>query len=157
MQLAEVFPSNYLKAADLKGRAATVVIAAATIEKLGDDRKLVLAFQHKEKKLVTNKTNANRIAYLYGNDTDAWIGKEIVLYGELVEYAGKTVEAIRVRPPEKRDAAPAPAAENGNYTLRQTSGVTIMESNHAAAAAAQANRVPGSANTSVDLDQEIPF
>lgn len=112
MQLNEVFPSNYIKAADLKGRAVSVVISAASIEKLGEDRKLVLKFQGKEKGLVTNKTNANRIGYLYGNDTDSWIGKEIVLYADLVDFQGKTVEAIRVRPPEQRStevATPAPA------------------------------------------------
>jgi hypothetical protein len=110
MELADVFPSNYIKAADLKGRTVTVVIADATIEKLGEDRKLVLTFQGKEKGLVTNKTNANRIAYMYGNNTDAWVGKEIALKAELVDFQGKTVEAIRVQPPAQR-AAPAPVAK----------------------------------------------
>lgn len=154
MQLDQVFPSNYIKASDLKGRAVPVVIAEATIEKLGEDRKLVLKFQGKEKGLVTNKTNANRIAYLYGNDTDGWIGREIILYAELVDFQGKTVEAIRIRPPEKREPATTPVQPNGNYTFKKSAGVTIMESNHAAA---QAERVPGSAATPVDLDQEVPF
>ena len=136
--------------------AALVVISHAVLEKLGNDMKPAVYFQGKEKKLVIlNKTNFGRIAYLYGNDTDAWIGKEIVIYPELVEYAGKpTVEAIRVRPPERRETVDLKPTGNGNYTTHKTSGVTIMESNHAAA---QTERVPGSADTPVDLDQEIPF
>lgn len=150
MDLAEVFPSNYIKAADLKGRAVAVVIAGASIEKLGEDRKLVLNFQNKEKGLVTNKTNANRIAYLYGNNTDDWMGKEIILKAELVDFQGKTVEAIRVHPPERR-AAPAPAPVN-EYAIRQTSGVTMHER-----VPQPTDRVPGNGSTPVDLDQEIPF
>ena len=106
MELAAIFPSRYIKAADLKGREATVVIARAEIEKLGDDNKLVLYFQNKEKGLVTNRTNADRIAYLYGTNTDSWIGREITLYTDMVNFQGKVTEAIRVKPPAKRQPDP---------------------------------------------------
>jgi hypothetical protein len=106
MLLNEIFPSKYIKAADLKGREVTVIIANVEIEKIGDDRKMVIYFQGKEKGLVTNKTNANRIAMLYGEDTDQWIGREILLGTDFVDYQGKSVEAVRVKPPVKRAAAP---------------------------------------------------
>jgi hypothetical protein len=101
MELANIFPSKYIKAADLKGKEPTVVIAKCEIEKLGDDNKLVIYFQHKEKGLVCNRTNADRIAYLYGTNTDAWVGKEITLYTDMVNFQGKVTEAIRVKPPAK--------------------------------------------------------
>src|SRR5437016_5609327 len=100
MQLTDIFPSNYIKAADLKKREIPVVIQSAEVEKIGDERKLVLHFQGKDKGMICNKTNANRIAYLYGEETDGWVGKEIVLYPDLVDFQGKTVEAIRVRGPK---------------------------------------------------------
>ena len=106
MLINEVFPSKYVKASDLQGREITVVIRVVAVEKMGEDRKLVVYFQGKEKGLVTNKTNANRIAMLYGDDTDQWIGREIVLGTDYVEFQGKTVEAIRIKPPVKRAAAP---------------------------------------------------
>jgi hypothetical protein len=40
---------------------------------------MVVYFQGKQKGLVTNKTNANNIAALYGDDTDDWIGQKIML------------------------------------------------------------------------------
>jgi len=111
MLVNEVFPSKYIKADDLKGNDVAVVIADAQMESLGNDQKLILYFQNKEKGLVTNKTNAGRIAYLYGDDTDGWIGKPIVLASEFVEFQGKTVKAIRIKPPARAAGSPnAPAS-----------------------------------------------
>lgn len=102
MKLSTAFPSNYLKSDNLQDRDVLVVIATATMEKVGDDLKLVLSFQGKEKTMICNKTNANRIAYLYGEETDDWTGKEIILTSEFVEFQGKTVKGLRIKPPQKR-------------------------------------------------------
>lgn len=102
MKLSEAFPSNYLKSDDLQDRDVPVVIATAEMEMVGNERKLILAFQGKKKSMICNKTNAGRISYLYGDDTDEWIGKEIVLTSEFVEFQGKTVKGLRVKPPAKR-------------------------------------------------------
>jgi hypothetical protein len=113
MKLSEVFPSNYLKADDLKGNAAVVTIASAEIEELGKgnqkDKKLVLGFRGKEKKLVCNVTNANTIAKLYGDDTEGWIGQRITLLPREVEFQGEMVLAIRVSLQKPAGAAPAKA------------------------------------------------
>lgn len=105
MQISQAFPSNYLKAADLQGRNITVKIDRVEKEKIGNDSKLVLYFQGKEKGMVLNKTNANNIAYLYGEETDEWAGAEITLFEAMVDYQGKTVPAIRVRAPQRKAAA----------------------------------------------------
>lgn len=112
--ISDVFGSSeLLKAADLQGHTPTVVIAAVEPRQFKDGGKLVISFQGKKKKLICNKTNAGRIAYMYGTKFPAWVGKEIQLYTDLVEFNNKTVEAIRVRPPQKRNgqvaAAPAPS------------------------------------------------
>jgi hypothetical protein len=121
VKLNEVFPSNYVKADDLKGREVSVVISEAKMEKLGSDTKLVIYFQNKEKGMVCNKTNANRIAYLYGEDTDDWIGKEIVLASEFVEYQGKTVKGLRVRPPaQKRQQDRIVTEQRAGYSVSTT-------------------------------------
>lgn len=103
MKLSDAFPSNYIKSEDLKGRDVTVVIASATIEMIGKERKLVLTLQGHDKGMICNKTNAGRLAYLYGEETDNWVGKEFILTSEFVEFQGKTVKGLRVRPPQKRD------------------------------------------------------
>ncbi len=104
MDINQAFPSKYIKAADLKGRDVIVVIASAEIETIGDDRKLVLAFQGKEKTLVCNRTNALTVAELYGNDTDSWLGREVVLFATKVPFQGKLTDAIRVKAPPRRPA-----------------------------------------------------
>ena len=104
MQISQAFPSNYLKAADLQGRNVTIKIDRVETEKIGQDSKLVLYFQGKEKGMVLNKTNANNIAHLYGEETDDWKGGEITLFEAMVDYQGKTVPAIRVRAPQRKPA-----------------------------------------------------
>jgi hypothetical protein len=107
----EAFPSKYLKAADLNDEQHLLIMERAEFEQLGDDRKLILYFQNQKKGLVLNKTNANTIAAQYGDDTDEWIGKEIVLFEAMVDFQGKTGPAIRVRAPKKK-APPKPAPKD---------------------------------------------
>ncbi len=105
MKLNQVFPSSYLKAEDLQGREVKVIIRECKMEKMGDEDKLFIYFRGKEKAMVCNKTNANRIAHYFGDDTDDWLGKEITLGVELVDYQGKTTEAIRVKGAVKVDSS----------------------------------------------------
>lgn len=106
MRVSDAFPSTYLKATDLQGRTAAVKIDRYTIEDIGDDRKPVLYFVGKDKGLVLNKTNANEIAFAYGDDMDDWGGKDIELFAMQVSYQGKTMPGLRVRVPRQKPALP---------------------------------------------------
>ena len=81
--MTDAFPSSFLKADDLGGKQVEVTIESVTMEELGQgadkQQKLIIAFRGKDKKLVCNKTNANTIAGLYGDDTDAWVGQKIAI------------------------------------------------------------------------------
>jgi hypothetical protein len=110
MKVSDAFPSNYLKATDFTDGPALLVMDRTEIETIGDDRKMILYFHGREKGLVCNKTNANTIADLYGDDTEAWHGREIVLFEAYVDFQGKSVPAVRVRAPKKKAAAAQPAA-----------------------------------------------
>ena len=100
MKLSDAFPSRFLKADDLNGKNVIVTIEGATIEEIGQgqnkEQKLIVAFVGKEKALVCNKTNANTIAKLWGDDTDMWIGKKVTLMAREVEFQGEMVLSIRV-------------------------------------------------------------
>jgi len=117
MRITDAFPSDYLKATDLQGRDTTVTMDYVKMESVGKDKDQlpVLYFRGNNKGLVLNKTNANTIAALYGDDTDNWAGGEIVLYEAMVEYQGKMGPAIRVRAPRRsvggdfRPPTPAPS------------------------------------------------
>jgi len=91
--------SDWLKAADLNMQEHTLTISDISEAEVGGKMKLILHFAGKEKTLVLNKTNKDAIGYAYGEeDTDPWIGKTLILYPTKVDYQGKSVEAIRVRP-----------------------------------------------------------
>lgn len=95
--MSQAFPSNFLKAADLNGKAVRVVIESVTLEKIGEDQKPVLHFTGKDRGLVLNKTNSARIVEAVGSDeTDDWEGWSVTLYPCKVDYQGKRVDAIRV-------------------------------------------------------------
>ena len=111
MELSSVFGGDSLKAEDLQGQEPTVTIAKVEMKQFDKGNKLVVAFVGKKKVLVCNKTNANRIAFAHGTNTDNWIGKKIQLYTDLVDFQGKTVEAIGVRPIKQPPATPKPDAE----------------------------------------------
>ena len=97
VMLNDAFPGNWLKAGDLQGKEAPVIIASADIETVGKDRKLVMFFRGKTKGMICNKTNAQRIALAYGEDTNAWIGQPITLYAEVVDFQGKATWGLRVK------------------------------------------------------------
>ncbi len=118
MRISEAYPSKYLKAADLAGQDRTVTIRACVQEELGQGSEMevkpVLYFDGGQKGLVLNKTNATAIADNYGDDTESWPGRSIVLLVREVDYKGKLTPAIRVRaqvtPQPTVQHAPAPPA-----------------------------------------------
>jgi arabinogalactan endo-1,4-beta-galactosidase len=108
MRVSNAFPSEYLRAADLDGKNVRVAMGHVEMRDIGGDAKPVLFFQGKEKGMVLNKTNANNIVAAYGDETEDWTGKELVLFEAMVDFQGKTVPAIRVRVPAAKDRVPAP-------------------------------------------------
>jgi len=97
-----MFPSQYLAAVDLSGREVKVEIAGVSADDVKMEggkaqKKLLIAFVGKQKKMICNKTNAKKIAALYGNETNEWKGQTITLHTEMVEAFGKNQEAIRVK------------------------------------------------------------
>ena len=109
MNINEQFTSKYLKASDLQGRDVTVKMGRVEQEKIGDDQKLILYFQGKERGMVLNRTNANAIADVYGGETNDWYGQTIILFEQMVDFQGKRVPGLRVRAP-RRDAPARQAA-----------------------------------------------
>ena len=99
MSVQELYPSssNNLKAADLKGHAVKVVIEGSEVTKFDNGNKLVLKFQGKEKGLVLNKTNAMILSSHFGDNEQAWNGKEIIVYPDKTTFGGDIVDCLRVR------------------------------------------------------------
>lgn len=146
MIINEAFPSNYLKAADLQGKSPLVKIDRVAYEEINNERKLAMYFVGKDKPMILNKTNANTIASAYGQDTDDWCDAEIVLFMAMVDFQGKTVEALRVKiPPRKpvsRREEPRRAPPRDDYRGDERD--------------LSAQR-PAPAMAPADIDDDIPF
>jgi hypothetical protein len=74
----------YLKSQHLPEQGANATIERVTVEELhprpGQTQKaVVLWFKGKNRRLILNQGNANRLADLAGDDTDAWPGTVVHL------------------------------------------------------------------------------
>ncbi len=101
------FPSNYLKASDLAGRNVVVTIDHVDFEPVGREKemKAVVYFIGKHKGVVLNKTNAKKITEIAGSAlTEEWAGVAVTLYPTETEFAGETVECIRIKAVAKAPA-----------------------------------------------------
>lgn len=108
----EVFPSRWLKAADLSPEGDQVTIRKVTMEEIGEERekKPIISFDDHDKELVVNVTNWDSIEELTGEyDSDKWTGHRIKLVRVRVQFGSKTVEAIRVEPADPKPHRSLPA------------------------------------------------
>lgn len=121
MKLAEMFPSNYLKKEDVP-QPVTVTIKDVVQEEMPGDKELkaVARFTGTTKPMILNKGNASLLAEIYGDDSDAWHGKQVEIYHDPgVMYGGKRVGGLRLRMPSQNGAAPARSAPNPAPTPAQ--------------------------------------
>ncbi len=102
MNVNDVFPSKWLKASELVGKEVKVKIESVGFELMKDDDpesgKIILHFVGKKKGVSLNKTNSQTLAATFSPETDGWVGKEIVLFSQKVNFAGNLVDGIKVRP-----------------------------------------------------------
>ena len=145
MNINQVFPSKWISAGDLQGKEPTVIIKQISMEEVNvGEMKPCLWFQGKDKGMILNKTNASNIAFLHGPETDSWVGKSITLFTTWVDFQGKSVEAIRVKP----QANPQGAVQAQAVQTSQQQGNTAQ---------APAHTVGGQPPDIDTIDDEIPF
>jgi len=103
MKSNDVFPSKYLKAADLDEDVELTIRSVVLEELKGEhgeaEQKPICYFQEGEKGLLLNKTNWNTLAQLFGDESDDWPGKTITLTVMDVQFKDKMVPALRVKIP----------------------------------------------------------
>jgi hypothetical protein len=92
----DLFPSKYLKAADLKGKPHVLKIDEAPVE----------IFKNGGKPLPLNMTNFDSVADIAGDDTEDWPGHSIEVFPSTTELRGKTVDCVRIRKPPQGTLIP---------------------------------------------------
>ena len=99
MKASDFYRSEYLRAADLNGQNVPMIIDRVEAKEVGQEKreKLVVFFRGQDRSLVLNATNNNTITDEYGDSTDEWLGKPVILFATKVDYQGKRTDAIRIR------------------------------------------------------------
>jgi hypothetical protein len=99
MKMSTAFPSKFLRAADIAdlGGSAVYTVRKVVLEEVGQDKttKPVVYFRQIQQGLVLNRTNAARLSASLGDESDAWIGKQIGLEVERVPMRGQLVDSIK--------------------------------------------------------------
>jgi hypothetical protein len=118
MHIDQLYPSRFLRCADLNGKPMRVTIADLKREDVGGEAKVVVSFTNGVKALILNKTNGKAIAKALNEpDTKGWRGKDVILVPSQVDFRGDIVDAIRVRaaaPPQSSTESPSEASPDPN-------------------------------------------
>ena len=103
-----MYGSKYFSVPDLKGQRPRRTIGKVEVAELKEKdgttkRKRILYLEGEDKPLVTNKTNAVKLAMAFGKNSADWVGGRIELYAEMTNL-GK--EGVRVQPLRSVPKAP---------------------------------------------------
>ena len=106
----QMVQSKYLKGSDVPDPIIVTVAKVGKVNMAKEDEqpemKWAIRFQELQKPMVLNATNIHIAAKVLGSDdTDDWMGKEIVLYFDPnVSFGGQLVGGLRFRGIEKPPA-----------------------------------------------------
>jgi hypothetical protein len=106
-KISEMLPSRFLKKDDAQ---QPLLVTIADIEQVNvapegkpAENKWTMTFNELDKPLVLNSTNMNVLASIYGDDSDGWLEKKIVIYHDPnVSFGGKLVGGLRLRAPRTK-------------------------------------------------------
>jgi hypothetical protein len=102
MKLNEMMPSKYLKTTDVTEPTIVTVKDLKKVNVARDDSepeyKWTVILNEFPKPMVLNKTNLTRLGKALGDDTDGWIGNQVVLFvDDEVPYGAEIVSGLRFR------------------------------------------------------------
>jgi hypothetical protein len=135
MKKSDALPSKYIRATDIGDGEWPLTIVQTRMEKVGqDDTKPVMRFKEISSGLVLNGTNWDTLATAYGEESDGWNGKTVILYAAETTMKGKPALGTRIKTPGSNTAAKPKLV-----------------------AAAGGKSKPALTGAKSDLDDEIPF
>ena len=108
--------SKYLKQADAEDDVIVTITKVGQANIAKDDEppemKWMVRFAEFGKPMVLNRTNISLLGNFLGDDTDDWIGKQVILYNdESIQFAGKVTGGLRFKRLKTASAAKSrPAA-----------------------------------------------
>src|SRR5215510_16028293 len=100
MKASDAFPSRYLQTSVVKGKPIVAVISHIEMETVGqgaDQKRKPVLYLDGQKPMVLNRTNFETLADVFG-DSDEWSGRKIKINAVRTQYAGKSIDGLRVEP-----------------------------------------------------------
>lgn len=114
--------TGYIEPKDLQGKARNLTIRSASIGDVynarirHNEKKILVSFAEAKKVLVCNKTQAESIAEIAGDDYEQWTGVRLTLSPAKTDKGQDTI-TIKAAPPKEEDKAEAkPAAAQAATT-----------------------------------------
>jgi hypothetical protein len=117
---SEMIQSKFLRKEDLDDDTR-VTIKGVRLEDMGQqgaqEQRWVIYFKEFQKGMVLNVTTIRVLEAAFGDDSDGWVGKPVMLYVDPnVSFQGRVVGGLRLRTPRKAQAsAPAPKPADDEF------------------------------------------
>lgn len=120
MRYETLFPSRFIRSADMNGKDVTLTIARVFTEDIEDKTKAIMAFEETKKQLVVCRTNAEACKLLWGPECDNWLGKKLTLYAAIIKdpFGDGEITATRVRGSPDLDAPKSATIQRGRKTIK---------------------------------------
>jgi hypothetical protein len=111
-KVSEMIVSKFLRKEDFEDGDQVLTIKGVKLEDMpgdGGQQKWVLYFRELQKGMALNSTTIRVLEKGYGDDSDMWVGKKVLVYVDPnVTFKGQLTGGLRLR--TQRPSAGAPAA-----------------------------------------------
>lgn len=115
-KVSEMIVSKFLRKEDFD-EDRVLTIKGVRLEDVGNqgEQRWVVHFREVDKGMVLNITSIRVLEGAYGDDSDGWVGKRVMVYVDPnVSFQGRVVGGLRLRAPKQKPAAPAPKQEHAD-------------------------------------------
>lgn len=112
-KVSDMIVSKFLRKEDFEEDRVMTIKTVKLEDMPGDDgqQKWVLYFREDAKGMALNVTSIRVLEKAFGDDSDMWVGKRVMVYVDPnVSFGGRVVGGLRLRAP-KGQAAVAPATK----------------------------------------------
>ena len=117
MKIGDMIESKYLKQSDVEDERVVTVAALKKVNVARDDEdpeyRWTAKFNEFPKPMVLNVTNLKRLAKALGDETEQWIGGQVLLYVDPdIEFGGNIVGGLRIKSMPRRPTTKGPAQKS---------------------------------------------
>jgi len=106
-KVSEMIQSKFLRKEDFEEDRVMTIRGLKLEDMPGDDgtQKWVLYFKEEAKGMALNVTTIRVLEAAFGDDSDMWLGKRVMVYVDPnVSFGGRVVGGLRLRTPKKPTA-----------------------------------------------------